>query len=260
MEENGLEGAGGGGGAEPMEAPEIPEVELIIKASTIDGRRKGACLFCQEYFMDLYLLAELKTVALKITTVDMLKPPPDFRSNFDSTPPPILIDAGVAVLENEKIERHIMKAVPGGHNLFVQDKEVAGIIENVYSKFKCVLVNKDERSAANLEAQLRKIDRHLANKGSRFLTGDTMCCFDCELMPKLQHIRVAGKHFANFDISADLSALWRYMGTMYTLDAFTTSCPADQDILSHYKMQQGTKMSRREELETPTYTNSVPGN
>ena len=33
----------------------------------------------QEYFMDLYLLAELKTVALKITTVDMLKPPPDFR-------------------------------------------------------------------------------------------------------------------------------------------------------------------------------------
>ncbi len=42
------------------------------------------------------------------------------RSNFDSTPPPILIDAGVAVLENEKIERHIMKAVPGGHNLFVQ--------------------------------------------------------------------------------------------------------------------------------------------
>jgi hypothetical protein len=31
-----------------------------------------------------------------------------------------LIDAGVAVLENEKIERHIMKNVPGGHNLFVQ--------------------------------------------------------------------------------------------------------------------------------------------
>ena len=74
----------------------------------------------QEYFMDLYLLAELKTIALKITTVDMLKPPPDFRSNFDSTPPPILIDAGVAILENEKIERHIMKAIPGGHNLFVQ--------------------------------------------------------------------------------------------------------------------------------------------
>ena len=103
------------------------------QASTIDGRRKGACLFCQEYFMDLYLLAELKTISLKVTTVDMLKPPPDFRTNFEATPPPILIDNGLAVLENEKIERHIMKNVPGGHNLFVQDKDVASRIENVYS-------------------------------------------------------------------------------------------------------------------------------
>lgn len=55
------------------------------------------------------------------------------RSNFDANPPPILIDNGMAVLENEKIERHIMKNVPGGYNLFVQDKEVATLIENLYS-------------------------------------------------------------------------------------------------------------------------------
>ncbi|KAL4131828.1 hypothetical protein QTP88_009077 [Uroleucon formosanum] len=54
-------------------------------------------------------------------------------SNFDANPPPILIDNGMAVLENEKIERHIMKNVPGGYNLFVQDKEVATLIENLYS-------------------------------------------------------------------------------------------------------------------------------
>jgi len=41
-----------------------------------------------------------------VTTVDMQKPPPDFRSNFEATPPPILIDGGLAVLENEKIERY----------------------------------------------------------------------------------------------------------------------------------------------------------
>jgi len=204
---------GASGGSEAAE--DIPEIELIIKASTIDGRRKGACLFCQEYFMDLYLLAELKTIALKITTVDMLKPPPDFRSNFDSTPPPILIDAGVAVLENEKIERHIMKAVPGGHNLFVQDKEVAGIIENVYSKFKLMLIKKDESSKNSLVSQLTKINTHLEGKGNRFLTGDTMCCFDCELMPKLQHIRVAGKNFADFEIPNSLEALWRYFGLLF---------------------------------------------
>lgn len=64
------------------------------------------------------------------------KPPPDFRTNFEATHPPILIDNGLAVLENEKIERHIMKQVPGGHNLFVQDKEVATLIENLYGVWR----------------------------------------------------------------------------------------------------------------------------
>lgn len=240
------------------DGPEVPEIELIIKASTIDGRRKGACLFCQEYFMDLYLLAELKTISLKVTTVDMLKPPPDFRSNFDSTPPPILIDRGQAILENEKIERYIMKNVPGGHNLFVQDKDTATVIENLYSKFKLMLTRRDQQSKRALLNQLKNIDAHLGKKEGRFLTGDTMCCFDCELMPRLQHIRVAGKYFADFEIQEEMVNLWQYMYHMYQLDAFTQSCPADQDIINHYKLQQGTKMKKHEELETPTYTTSIP--
>jgi len=65
--------------------------------------------------------------------VDMLKPPPDFRTRYDSTPPPILIDGCIAILENDKIERYIMKNVPGGHNLFISDKETATVIESLYS-------------------------------------------------------------------------------------------------------------------------------
>ena len=38
--------------------------------------------------------------------------------------PPILIDNGMAVLENDLIERHIMKKIPGGHNLFVPDQVI----------------------------------------------------------------------------------------------------------------------------------------
>lgn len=239
----------------------VPEIELIIKASTIDGRRKGACLFCQEYFMDLYLLAELKTISLKVTTVDMQKPPPDFRTNFQATPPPILIDRGDAILENEKIERHIMKVIPGGHNLFVQDKEVATLVETIFSKLKLLLISKDkdmDPMNSSLMTHLRKIDEHLGRKGTRFLTGDTMCCFDCELMPRLQHIRVAGKYFVNFEIPETLIHLWRYMHHMYRLDAFLQSCPADQDIINHYKLQQSMKLKKHEELETPTFTTSIP--
>lgn len=71
-------------------------------------------------------------------------------------------------------------------------------------------------------------------------------------------ILFVGKYFADFEIPEDLKNLWLYMARMYQLDAFTQSCPADQDIINHYKLQQGTKMKKHEELETPTYTTSIP--
>jgi len=238
----------------------VPEIELIIKASTIDGRRKGACIFCQEYFMDLYLMAEMKTIALKITTVDMKRPPADFRSNFEAAQPPILIDGKMAVLENEEIERHIMKKIPGGHNLFIADQEVNKKIEDVYSKFKHMLMKRDDFSKNAMTNILRKVNDMLKEKGTRFLTGDTMSCFDTELMPKLQHIRVAGTFFCDYEIPTELSPLWRYIKEMYQLEAFIQSNPADQDIINMYKQQQGVRSSKREELESPSYTTSIPSN
>ena len=46
----------------------------------------------------------------------------EFLLSLQAAQPPILIDNGVAVLENDLIERHIMKKIPGGHNLFVPDQ------------------------------------------------------------------------------------------------------------------------------------------
>lgn len=63
----------------------------------------------------------------------MQKPPPDFRTNFEATHPPILIDSGLAILENDKIERHIMKNIPGGYNLFVQ-VSISNRIHKMYSQ------------------------------------------------------------------------------------------------------------------------------
>ncbi|QQP48690.1 Chloride intracellular channel exc-4 [Caligus rogercresseyi] len=57
-------------------------------------------------------------------------------------------------------------------------------------------------------------------------------------MPRLQHLRVAGKFFLNYEIPLEYSSLWKYLGEMYGLDAFVQSCPADQDIIHNYKNQQ----------------------
>ena len=91
-----------------------------------------------------------------------------------------------------------------------------------------MLVKRDEASKKSVMTLLQRINDTLASKGTRFLTGETLCCFDCELMPKLQHIRVAGKFFVDFQIPEEMTHLWRYIREMYQLDAFTQSCPADQ--------------------------------
>ena len=94
-----------------------------------------------------------------------------------------------------------------------------------------MLVKRDEASKKAVITLLQRINDTLGAKGTRFLTGETLCCFDCELMPKLQHIRVAGKFFVGFEIPPQMTHLWNYIREMYKLDAFTQSCPADQVII-----------------------------
>ena len=67
-----------------------------------------------------------------------------------------------------------------------------------------MLVKRDEASKKSVMTLLQRINDTLASKATRFLTGETLCCFDCELMPKLQHIRVAGKFFVDFEAKVSL--------------------------------------------------------
>ena len=119
-----------------------------------------------------------------------------------------------------------------------------------------------------------------------------MCCFDCELMPKLQHIRVAGKEFdrktimTNYSIftsqepsSATLRSLDSLSTCGLTSERCTNWTPSFsqtplirydqnyindmievmlQDIINIYKDQLGVRTVKHEELESPKYTTSVP--
>ena len=60
--------------------------------------------------------------------------------------------------------------------------------------------------------------------------------YDCELMPRLHHIRIVGAALCEFNIGQHMTHLWNYMLTAYRTAAFVESCPADQDIIHHYKV------------------------
>merc|ERR1712029_272662 len=223
--------------------------------------------------MDLYLLAELNYIHLKISTVDLNKLSPSFRAKFDCTKPPILLvktgNEQRAVLENEKIERYIMKNIPGGHLLFVKDPETAKLIENLYSKFKLALSRNEPHTKQSLLRHLEAIDKHLGERKTKFITGDDLCCFDFELITKLQHLRIAGEYFIDqFEIPKNLINLWNYMNTMYHLNAFIEASPDDQTIISHY-LNSNLNLANRSspaksknkthlELQKPSITMSTP--
>ena len=90
-----------------------------------------------------------------------------------------------------------------------------------------------------------------------------MTFVDCDIMPTIQHIRVAGKYYKNFDIPLELNALWTYMERCYQTKAFQESCPFDQDILMHYegKVAANSKpFGKAPTLQQPTMTLTIPAN
>ncbi|CAK9294518.1 unnamed protein product [Gordionus sp. m RMFG-2023] len=240
-----------------------PEIELFIKASNIDGVRNGACIFCHKWFMVLYQKSKSNELALTVTTVNMKQYPKEIKELTHSQPP-ILLNEDLAMPE-ERILDHLREEFPDPE-MFASRDNVKKKIENVYSKFNHFLAATNEESEQRAEKsllyELQTINNHLAHQMTNYLCGDQLSIYDCELMPKLQHIRVAGRAYKKFEIPHALSYLWTYIANMYQLDAFKETCPADQDIIANYRGKAKSDFigspRAQEALEQPTYTLDTP--
>jgi chloride intracellular channel protein 2 len=267
---------GNGGGNHNGASPK-PLLELYVKASGIDSRRIGACLFCQEFWMELYALYELGLVRVEVKTVNINSEA--FKKNFLGAQPPIMIEQekNATYTDNREIEGRIFHLAKEFHvPLFEKDPVVEKKIESLYRNFKLFLRSKTDHDKDNkptsidkmpaqiastynkLVEQLANIDQLLSQRASRYLLGPAMTEYDCELMPRLHHIRIAGHHLLGFDIPNNLTYLWNYILTAYRTSAFVESCPADQDIIHHYKEQLNLFKNQRESLQIPTKTHTIP--
>jgi chloride intracellular channel protein 2 len=81
------------------------------------------------------------------------------------------------------------------------------------------------------------MDVHLRTKPTRYLLGDELTYADCLLMPRLQHVRVVGKAFEQFEVPGDLLFVWKYYADMYETTAFLESCPDDRDLITQYEQK-----------------------
>ena len=74
----------------------------------------------------------------------------------------------------------------------------------------------------------------------RFLLGDSLSHLDCEVLPKLHHVRVAASTLKSFDVPAHLGGIWRYLNNAYNEEIFQKSCPPDQEIVLHWASRPDT--------------------
>jgi chloride intracellular channel protein 2 len=255
-----------------------PLLELYVKASGIDSRRIGACLFCQEFWMELYALYEVGCVRVEVKTVNVNSEA--FKKNFLGAQPPIMVEEekGVTYNDNRDIEGRIFHLAKEFHiPLFEKDPLVEKHISSLYRNFKVFLrakadYDKGKKQPSPVEGlppqissshnklveQLASIDQLLSQRKSRYLLGDSMTEYDCELMPRLHHMRIVGQQLLGFDIPHNFTYLWNYILTAYRTAAFIESCPADQDIVHHYKEQLNIHTNQRETLMAPTKTHTIP--
>jgi len=99
-----------------------PFLELYVKASGIDHRRIGACLFCQEFWMELYALYELGLIRVEVKTVNVNSEP--FKKHFLGAQPPILVE-------------------PEKQMTYSDNRELEGRIFHIAKEFEVPLFEKD---------------------------------------------------------------------------------------------------------------------
>lgn len=111
-------------------------------------------------------------------------------------------------------------------------------MSGIFPKFAAMMKNKDPSKDGELKealtAELTKLNTYLTEqRGSDdcFMLSDNLCELDCQILPKLRHIQVAGKHYKNYEIPEELSALKKYIKCGEESKVFKDTCPPDKEIL-----------------------------
>ncbi|XP_035995702.1 chloride intracellular channel protein 3 [Fundulus heteroclitus] len=230
---------------------DVPKIELFVKASD-DAESVGNCPFCQRLFMILWL----KGVNFTLTTVDMRRAPDVLKDLAPGSQPPFLLFNDEVKTDTNKIEEFLEEklAPPTYPKLCCRYRESNTTGQDIFRRFSAYIKNANPKLNDGLEKQflstLVKLNQYLNSplthemdknpnitESTRlYLDGDTFTLADCNLLPKLNIIKVVCKEYRNFDIPRELKGLTRYLDNAYKQDEFRYTCPNDFEILNAYKL------------------------
>jgi len=242
------ENQGVGAGDEDQDDGDRPVVELFVKAA-VDKMKNGSCPTCHRYFLIFYVLRERGLVDLVVTTFLPENPPKEVLDFSNGKHYPLVkVHKGVdnngqeltgmecdTVDEIEALIDRFDSEDMLSRKQSLKEAMAEKSFEDLYKKFNQFLKYGKDDASQILVKELEKVDDHLNETGTKFMVGERLTRADCYLLPSLQHIRVAGKAYKNFEIPTQFRYLWRYLANAYDTEAFRESCPADREIITHYQ-------------------------
>ncbi|BFZ23349.1 hypothetical protein BsWGS_26388 [Bradybaena similaris] len=235
-------------------------VILYVRAGW-DGTGYGACPFSQRFYMVLDLKAKGAALTYDIITVNTARPPPEFRKFANTLP--VLKHGDEVIMDTEEIQKYLDTHFPRPDLRYTNPTAHTACMD-IFSKFSFFIKNVSHTPDLLLK-ELSTLNGYLSGCDQRFLCGDELTALDCNVLPKLQHIRVASKAFKDFDIPASFAGLWRYLGNAYNNDTFRKTCPSDQEIVHHWSDKKETtplpeaKQKFYSVEASPRFSMTVPG-
>lgn len=256
--------------AEEFMVKRFDVLTLYVRAAC-DNLKYGACPFCQRIFMLLMLkVSQGANLRFRVATVPSSRLPDEFKSHGLRNLPAIIHGRHVAIDTVEEISEYIESAFPTqfvhqNHNIngilvdpngltlsSKHKEEVDKLARNFFSKF-CFYIKSVSRDSTSLKTDLKRLDDHLQHQPEcKYMFGNDLTRLDCEVLPKLHHLRVAAFHLKGFEIPAGYSGIWRYLNNAYNDDIFLRTCPPDQEIVLHWASRPDTPSLSYEEFSSLT--------
>uniref|UniRef100_A0AC35UBR3 GST C-terminal domain-containing protein n=1 Tax=Rhabditophanes sp. KR3021 TaxID=114890 RepID=A0AC35UBR3_9BILA len=204
-------------------------------ANLINGDPYG-----QELYMLLRLLSDSKLLAFEVRTVEPNKISDENRKKFiDSIPGITLANNTVALSHPDDLLNHFYNTYRHSQIMEV-DTLTRTTVEDFFRHF-CYYIKNVANDEENLTYELHRINSLLKDRKKRYLVEDYPTHYDATVLSRLHSLRVAGLFFNGFQIKPYFSHLWDYLIQGYQLDAFTSTCPSDQNIILFWSRKDGIK-------------------
>lgn len=229
---------------DPINNPEH-EIVLFIKAGS-----DRECIGCDPFSQRLFMILWLKGIVFNVTTVDKNATPKELKDIAPGTPPPFLLFNGEVLTDVIKIEDFLEQELtpPNYPRLKCRFAESTVAGNDVFHKFSAWI--KDEKNQNKFIQDrfinsLKKLNNFLmlplgypeepinAKTGlsyRSFLDGDAMTLADCNMLPKLHIMKIAGRMKKNWEIPKEFEGIHRYLKNAESKEEFKQTCADDIEI------------------------------